>query len=382
MVAHGAGVPAPGQRVHAAAQRGRHPLHADRAAGHVDDRGRAACCSRWIASSRSFPEVVSVFGKMGRARTATDPAPLRHGRDHRRAQAARRSGAPGMTWDELIHEMDEKLQYPGHAQRLVDADPDPHRDAGHRHPQPARHQGVRRRPGDASRRPRSPSRRRSARIPGTRSAFAERSTGGFYVDVAGQARRRRPATGCRVADVNERGHDRHRRHGRVARRSRAASATRSTCATPASSATTRRGSGNVLVDTPSGAQIPISAGRRPSHFVTGPPMIRSEDGKLVGFVFVDTDRPIADYVARRQEGGGQPGRAAAPGRGSAWAGQFKYLERAKARLRLVRADHAGPHHPAAVPQHPLGHRDRHRPAGGAVLAGRRDLAALPARTTT
>jgi Cu(I)/Ag(I) efflux system membrane protein CusA/SilA len=63
-------------------------------------------------------------------------------------------------------------------------------------------------------------------------------------------------------------------------------------------------------------------------------MIRSEDGKLVGFVFVDTDRPIADYVddAREIVARDVP---LAPGIRLEWVGQFKYLERAKEKLEIV-----------------------------------------------
>jgi Cu(I)/Ag(I) efflux system membrane protein CusA/SilA len=63
-------------------------------------------------------------------------------------------------------------------------------------------------------------------------------------------------------------------------------------------------------------------------------MIRSEDGKLVGFVFVDTARPIAEYVKDAQsaieEGVDLPS-----GVRLGWAGQFKYFERAKAKLEIV-----------------------------------------------
>ena len=65
-------------------------------------------------------------------------------------------------------------------------------------------------------------------------------------------------------------------------------------------------------------------------------MIRSEGGKLVGFVFVDTDRPIADYVADAQARRRARRAAARRVRGSTWVGQFKYFERAKARLKLGR----------------------------------------------
>src|SRR5258706_1384144 len=63
-------------------------------------------------------------------------------------------------------------------------------------------------------------------------------------------------------------------------------------------------------------------------------MIRSEGGKLVGFVFVDTDRPIADYVAEAKRVVAQDVALPAGSR-LAWVGQFKYFERAKERLKWV-----------------------------------------------
>ena len=68
--------------------------------------------------------------------------------------------------------------------------------------------------------------------------------------------------------------------------------------------------------------------------VLGPPMIRSEGGKLVGFVFVDTDRAIADYVAEAKRLVARDVKLPARTR-VAWVGQFKYFERAKARLTWV-----------------------------------------------
>jgi Cu(I)/Ag(I) efflux system membrane protein CusA/SilA len=90
---------------------------------------------------------------------------------------------------------------------------------------------------------------------------------------------------------------------------------------------------SILIATDAGAQIPL-AQVADIRFVSGPPMIRSEDGKLVGFVFVDTDRPIADYVvdARRAV----DAEVSLPaGVRLGWAGQFKYLERAKEKLALI-----------------------------------------------
>src|SRR5437762_14368758 len=91
--------------------------------------------------------------------------------------------------------------------------------------------------------------------------------------------------------------------------------------------------GRILIGTPDGAQVPLSevVGIRS---VLGPPMIRSEGGKLVGFVFVDTDRPIADYVADAKRA--VAGSVVLPaGIRLAWVGQFKYFERARERLKWV-----------------------------------------------
>jgi Cu(I)/Ag(I) efflux system membrane protein CusA/SilA len=71
------------------------------------------------------------------------------------------------------------------------------------------------------------------------------------------------------------------------------------------------------------------------EFVTGPPMIRSEDGKLVNFVFVDiAGRPLGDYVEEARGLVHERVRLP-PGVRLEWAGQFIYLERAKERLKIV-----------------------------------------------
>jgi Cu(I)/Ag(I) efflux system membrane protein CusA/SilA len=90
----------------------------------------------------------------------------------------------------------------------------------------------------------------------------------------------------------------------------------------------------ILVATPGGAQIPLSQ-VADIEFTTGPPMIRSEDGKLVGFVFVDiAGRPIGDYVAEAKNV--VEAEVDLPsGPRIEWAGQFKYLERAKERLAII-----------------------------------------------
>jgi len=168
-------------------------------------------------------------------------------------------------------------------------------------------------------------------IPGTRSAFAERSTGGFYIDF--EVKREEAARqGLTVADINMvvaqaiggenvsetvEGRQRYPISVRYAREFR----------------DDPEILGRVLIATPTGAQVPLSQVAN-IRSVLGPPMIRSEGGKLVGFVFVDTDRPIADYVAEAKRVVAQKVQLPA-GTRLEWVGQFKYFERAKERLKWV-----------------------------------------------
>ncbi len=278
---------------------------------------------------REFPEVESVFGKMGRAETATDPAPL--GMVETVVMLKPRDEwRPGMTWDQLIREMEEKLQFPGMPNIWW-------------MPIQTRTEmlstGIRSKLGvqvfgsnlveieEAS----IAIERALANVPGTRSAFADRSTGGFYVDVIAD-REAAARHGLTVGDVNDavqiaiggmnvsqtiEGRERYAINLRYAREFR----------------DDPEALGDVLVATRTGAQVPLSQVAR-IETVTGPPMIRSEDGRLVGFVFVDTDRPIADYVADAKKVVERDVKFA-PGIRVEWVGQFKYLERAKEKLKIV-----------------------------------------------
>jgi Cu(I)/Ag(I) efflux system membrane protein CusA/SilA len=90
----------------------------------------------------------------------------------------------------------------------------------------------------------------------------------------------------------------------------------------------------VLVATPTGAQVPLSQVAEIS-FEMGPPFVRSEAGRLVGFVSVDvTGRPIVDYVEDAQRRVAERV-SLPPGTRIEWAGQFQAFERARERLRLV-----------------------------------------------
>jgi Cu(I)/Ag(I) efflux system membrane protein CusA/SilA len=237
---------------------------------------------------------------------------------------------PGLTWDGLIKEMDEKLHFPGmpnvwwmpiqtRTEMLA---------TGVRSPLGIEVFGD---DLEAIEQTAISVEHAVSTVPGTRSAFAERSTGGFYIDFdvdrEGAARH-----GLSVEDVNRvvaqsiggdnvsvivAGRARYPVNVRYAREFRDAPALL----------------GRILIGTPSGPQIPLSQVAR-IRSVLGPPMIRSEGGKLVGFVFVDTDRPIADYVAEARQAVARDAKLA-PGTRLEWVGQFKYFERAKERLKWV-----------------------------------------------
>ncbi len=276
-----------------------------------------------------FPEVASVFGKAGRAETATDPAPLGM-LEITIVLKPRSEWREGLTWEGLIKEMDQKLRYPGmpnifwmpvqtRTEMLA---------TGIRSPL-----GIEVYGDDLETIERTALQIEEAvsAIPGTRSAFAERATGGFFIDF-NIDREKAARHGVRVADVNEvvmtaiggiavsetiEGRERYPISVRYAREYRDDPSLLK----------------EILVTTETGAQVPITQ-VADIEFVTGPPMVRSEDGKLVSFVFVDTDRAIAEYVQEAKRVVAD--RVDLPaGVWLGWAGQFKYFERAKERLKLV-----------------------------------------------
>lgn len=278
---------------------------------------------------KKFPEVVTAFGKMGRANTATDPAPFGMA-EVIVVLKPRAEWRPGLTWDDLVAEMDAKLRLPGmpnvwwmpiqtRTEMLA---------TGVRSPLGIEVFGD---DLDAIERTAIDVEHAVAKIPGTRSAFAERSTGGFYLDFEVD-REEAARQGLSVEDVNmvvaqaiggenvsetvER-RERYPIDVRYAREYR----------------DDPELLGRTLVATPLGGQIPLSQVATMKSTL-GPPMIRSEGGRLVGFVFVDTDRPIADYVAEAKTVVAREVKAA-PGTRLEWVGQFKYFERAKARLEWV-----------------------------------------------
>jgi len=277
-----------------------------------------------------FPEVERVFGKIGRARTPTDPAPLSMVETVVTLKP-RSEWREGMTWERLLQEMDQKLRYPGMPNLFW-------------MPIQTRTEmlatGIRSQLGikvfgddlATIERAATAIEKVLADVPGTRSAVAERTTGGFFLDVRTN-REEAARYGVRVRDVNEivetaiggrnvtwtvEGRERYPINIRYARDYRQ------------DLDALRR----VLVATPSGAQVPLSQ-LADLEFSMGPPFVRSESGKLVGFVFVDVgERPIVDYVRDAQRAVAE-GVSLPAGTRIAWAGQFQYFERARERLKVV-----------------------------------------------
>ena len=131
---------------------------------------------------RSFPEVASVYGKAGRAATATDPAPSEMFETVVNLKP-KEEWRPGMTVDGLIAEMDKALQFPGRVERLDHADQGPHRHAVDRHPDAGRRQGDRHRL-DRDRQARQAGRAGAeGRARARHRAYAERGIGGYYLEV-------------------------------------------------------------------------------------------------------------------------------------------------------------------------------------------------------
>jgi Cu(I)/Ag(I) efflux system membrane protein CusA/SilA len=284
---------------------------------------------------RQFPEVELVFGKAGQSETATDPAPLSMVETVVKLKPPEQ-WPPGMTWEKLIAEMNATVKTPGMAnifwmpiQTRTEM-----LSTGFRSilgikvfgPDLAtiENMGVQ-------------IERALADIPNTRSVFAERTTGGYFLDFTPN-RKAAARYGLTVGDVNDivetaiggktiattvEGRERYPINVRYARDFRDDLDALKRVLVPAPMGAT---------ETP--AQIPISM-LADIRFKTGPPSVRTENGQLVGFVFVDvTSNDIQGYVdaasKRISEAVKFP-----PGYYIQWAGQFEYLKSAEQRLKVV-----------------------------------------------
>ncbi len=280
---------------------------------------------------KSFPEVATVFGKAGRATTATDPAPVEM-TETVITLKPEQEWRPGINIDQLIAEMDRALQFPGVSNAWtmpIKARIDM-LSTGIRTPV-----GVKLFGNDIKEIDRLAKQVEAVlrTVPGATSAFAERIGGGYYLDIQPD-RAQLARYGLMIGDVQDtirtalggetvtttvEGRERFGVNVRYPRDLRA---------DPQGIAR------EVLVATPDGAMIPLGQVATIS-LAQGASTIRTENAQLVSYIYVDTrDSDIGGFVARAQRAVAQDVEFP-PGYRAVWSGQFEYLERAKARLMLV-----------------------------------------------
>lgn len=279
---------------------------------------------------RTFPEVQSVFGTVGRSDSATDNAPLDM-YDTTIMLKPREQWPQGMTYEKLIQEMDAKLQFPGLSNtwtmpvenRLDMAL------TGIKTPLGIKVQGP-----NVEGIEQLASRMQNviSTLPQVRSVFAERVSQGFYVNVEPN-RAEAARYGLTVADIqmavasgiggeniaeNIEGRERYPINVRYARDFR-------------NDIGEMRG---VLVATPSGAQVPLGQVARIS-FSRGPAMIRDEDGALTGYIYIDLkDTNYGGFVEEASRRFRE--KLAPPANYSfQWSGEYEFELRARERLKLI-----------------------------------------------
>ncbi|KGF71074.1 cation transporter [Hoeflea sp. BAL378] len=280
---------------------------------------------------KTFPEVESVFGKAGRAMTATDPAPTEMFETviNLKPESQWR---PGVTIDSLIQEMDRALQFPGVSNAWtmpIKARIDMLA-TGIRTPVGVKVIGQ-----DLVEIEKLARQIEAAikTVPGTSSAFAERINGGYYLDIEPD-RRELARYGLSIADVQEvvasaigaetvtttvEGRERYAVSIRYPRDLRS---------DPQAIAR------EVLVPLAGGASIPLGQIAKVS-LVRGPGSIRTENAQLAAYIFVDArERDLGSYVADAKKAVAQSVDFP-PGYYAIWSGQFEFYERAKKRLAIV-----------------------------------------------
>jgi Cu(I)/Ag(I) efflux system membrane protein CusA/SilA len=279
---------------------------------------------------RTFPEVMSVFGTVGRSDSATDNAPLDM-YDTTLMLKPEAQWPAGMTYDKLIQQMDEKLQTPGLSNtwtmpvenRLV------MELTGIKTPIGLKVQGLN---VDGIQQLSSQIQNILTGLPQVRSVFSEKVAQGFYVNV--EPNRAEVARyGLTVADVqtavasgiggetiaeNIEGRERYPINVRYQRDFR-------------DSLEQMRG---VLIGTPSGAQIPLGQVAKIS-FTHGPAMIRDEDGALTGYIYLDLKNTDYGGFVREANKRLQQTLKLPASYSYQWSGEYEFELRAKQRLQLI-----------------------------------------------
>ena len=280
---------------------------------------------------KSFAEVASVYGKAGRAATATDPAPTEMFETIINLKA-KSEWRTGVTLESLKAEMDKALQFPGVSNAWT---------------MPIRARidmlatGIRTPVGVKVFGTDLVEMEKVARqieavlrtVPGTSSAYAERVIGGYYLDIAPD-RIALGRYGLSIADVQDvismalggeavtttvEGRERYAVNIRYPRELRT---------NPQAIAT------EVQVPLPSGGSVPLGEVAQ-IKLTRGATSIRTENGQLAVYIFVDiTGRDLGGYVADAKAAVAKELKFPA-GTYVSWSGQFEYLERAAARLKIV-----------------------------------------------
>jgi len=279
---------------------------------------------------RSFPEVETVFGAVGRSDSATDNAPLDM-YDTTVMLKPREKWRPGMTYEKLIREMDEKLQFPGltntwtmPVQNRLDMAL-----TGIKTPLGMKLQGTNL---EQIQQLGAQVQQILSGLPQVRSVFAERVSQGFYINV--EVNRPEAAKyGLTIADVqqavesgiggmnvaeNVEGRSRYPINVRYQRdfRDNVGELSR------------------VLIATPSGAQIPLGEVAKIS-FSRGPAMIRDEDGQLTGYVYMDLNTTdYGGFVDQASQMLRQKLQLPA-GYAYQWSGEYEFQLRAKERMKII-----------------------------------------------
>jgi len=279
---------------------------------------------------KAVPEVARVFGKVGRAETATDPAPLEMIETTIQFKP-RSEWRPGMTPEKLVEELDRSVQVPGLSNVWVP----PIRNridmlaTGIKSPVGIKVSGP-----DLGEIDRVTQRieRAVQHVPGVTSALAERLEGGRYLDVTVD-RAAAARYGLSIADVQD-------VIGAAVGGENIGETIEGLARFPISVRYPRelRDSVEALralsIVTERGAQLPLSA-IATVRIVDGPPMLKSENARLSGWVYVDVrGRDLVSVVHDAQAAVAREVKLP-PGYAVSWAGQFEYLERAKARLAYV-----------------------------------------------
>jgi Cu(I)/Ag(I) efflux system membrane protein CusA/SilA len=303
---------------------------------------------------KSFPEVETVFGKAGRAETSTDPAPfsmmettvvLKPPSEWRakdrwysgwapewlKSAVLRRLWPDRLSWDELVAEMDAALQIPGTTNawtmpikaridmlttgirtpvgiKVYGADLTEIEQVG------AQLEGI------------------MKTVPGTRSVFAERVAGGYFIDfeLKREALARHGLSVTQVQDVIMSAIGGENVTTTVEGRSRFPVNVRY----PRDLRDDLDQLGRVLVMTPSGASVPLDQ-VADLRMLTGPSMIRNENGLIAGYVFVDiAGRDVGGYVEDAKEAVASQLTLPA-GMSLEWSGQYENMVRVRERLKLV-----------------------------------------------